>query len=692
MKNYDTSKIRNISLLGHRGSGKTTLIESMLLASGVIAKMGSVEEGSTQSDFDKEEVRRLFSINTSVIPIEFEDCKYNFFDTPGYFDFVGEVYSSLRVSGSAVLVLDATSGIEVGTEKAWRILEENKLPRIIFVNKMDKGYVTYEKLLLELKEKFGKKIAPFCIPLGEKEEFKGFVDVVGLKSRIYNGKECLDGPIPEEINIDEIRNLLIEAVAETDEVLMEKYFNGEDFTVEEIKAGLHKGAVSGDLVPVIVGSATQCIGVHTLLKMIYDYMPIPTEVESGERNGINPNTKEAIKRKTSRNEPFSAIVFKTFVDPFIGKISLFRVLSGSLKKDTEVLNSTKGKKERISQVIYMRGNKQEEAQEIVAGDIGASTKLQVTQTGDTLCDKDKPILYPAIEFPEACFYSGVRPAEKSDDEKLSTCLQRMLEEDPTFIVTRNYETKQLLVGGQGEKHLYIILCKIKNKFGVHAELNNQIVSYRETIKKKVEIQGKHKKQSGGAGQYGDVHIRFEPCEEDFVFVDDIHGGVVSKSYIPAVEKGLIEAKTNGVLAGYPVINFKATLFDGTQHAVDSNELSFKLAAMLAFRNGIPQAKPILLEPVCKMEIVVSEDFLGDVMGDMNKRRGRILSMNHNQYGEQILNVEVPQSEILKYALDLRAMTQGRGSFTYKFERYDEVPDIIAKKIIEAKAAEKEASK
>jgi len=689
MKNYDTNQIRNISLVGHRGSGKTILTESLLKIAGITSKLGNIEEGTTVSDFDKEEIRRLFSINTSIIPIEYENFKYNFLDTPGYFDFIGEVHSSLRVSTGAVLVLDATSGVEVGAEKAWRILEENNLPRIVFINKMDKGYVNYEKLLLELKEKFGKKIAPFCIPIGEKDEFKGFVDVVNLKSRVFNGIECVDGPIPEDIEIDEVRGLLLEAVAETDEVLMEKYFNGEEFTEDEIKLGLHKGIISGELIPVIVGSAVQSIGVHTLLKMIADYMPTSTEYKNGEREGVNPATKETIIRKVDVNEPFSAVVFKTFVDPFIGKVSFFKVHSGKLKKDVEILNSTKNKKERISQVIYMRGNKQEDATEIIAGDIGATTKLQHTQTGDTLCDKDKPILYKNIEFPEACFYSGVKPSEKSDDEKLSTSLQRMLEEDPTFLMIRNYETKQLLIGGQGEKHLYIILCKIKNKFGVHAELSDQVVSYCETIKGKVEIQGKHKKQSGGAGQFGDVHMRFEPSVEDFVFVDDIHGGVISKSYIPAVEKGLIEAKEHGVLAGYPVINFKATLFDGSQHSVDSNELSFKLAAILAFRTGIPKANPVLLEPVVKMEVIIPEMYLGDVMGDINKRRGRILGMKNNHYGEQVLNVEVPQSEILKYALDLRAMTQGRGTFSYKFERYEEVPDIISKKIIEARAKEKE---
>lgn len=680
MKNYEIGRIRNISLLGHRGSGKTSLVEALLYISKTIAKMGKVEDGNTVSDYDKEEIRRVFSINTSVIPIEYCGGKYNFLDTPGYFDFVGEVESAVRVSGSAVIVLDATSGVEVGAEKAWRILEEKKQPRIIYLNKMDKGYINYEKLLYELKEKFGKKVAPFCIPIGEKEEFKGFVNVIEMKSRIFNGVECEDRPIPEDIDISEVRNLLMEAVAESDEELMEKYFNGEDFTEEEIKRGLHKGVVSGDIVPVIVGSALEGIGIHTLFKVINDYMPLPNEMFNGERVGKNLSGEKEV-RKVSCDEPFSAIVFKTLIDPFIGKITLFKVNSGVLKKDTEVFNPNKNRKERISQIFFLRGNKQEEALEIVAGDIGATTKLQYTQTGDTICDKEKPIEYPAISFPKPCFYSGVEPAEKSDDEKLSTCLQKMMDEDPTFKVYRNHETKQLLIGGQGEKHLYIIICKIKNKFGVHAVLNDPIVSYRETIKGQASVQGKHKKQSGGAGQYGDVFIKFEYSDKEFEFIDAIHGGVVPRSFIPAVEKGLIEAKEKGVLAGYPVINFSATLYDGSYHPVDSNEISFKQAAILAFRKGIEEASPILLEPILSMKITIPEIYLGDVMGDMNKRRGRILGMEHNNYGEHILNVEVPEVEVLKYALDLRAMTQGKGEFSFEFLRYEEVPEVLAEKII-----------
>ena len=688
MKVFTTENIRNISLLGHRGSGKTTLVESILYVKDYIKRKGDVENGTTVSDFDKEEIRRLFSINTSLIPVEHNNVKINFLDTPGYFDFIGEVVSALRVSASAVLVLDATAGVEVGTEKAWKLLEERKLPRIIFINKMDKGYVNYPKLLAELKEKFGKKIAPFCIPIGEKDEFKGFVNVVDMVGRIFDGKECVDTPIPADIDVSEVRNLLFEAIAETDEALMDKYFAGEEFTKEEIVKGLHKGVVNGDIVPVMVGSAQQNIGIHTLLNYLELYMPCPTELFSGQRIGEDPTTQQEKIVKISSENPFSAIVFKTLVDPFIGKISFFKVNSGTIKKETEVFNPKKNKKERIAQILTMQGNKQIELDELCAGDIGATTKLQFTQTGDTLCDKNFPVVFNKIRFPKPNIYSGVLPADKNDDEKLSTAIQRVMDEDPTFVMTRNYETKQLLIGGQGEKHLYIILCKIKNKFGVHAELQDVIVSYRETILGKAEVEGKHKKQSGGAGQYGDVFIRFEHSDKDFEFVDEIKGGVVPRNYIPAVEKGLIEAKEKGVLAGYPTINFKATLYDGSYHPVDSNDLSFKLAAILAFKSGIEKAKPVLLEPVVRMEIRIPEEYMGDVMGDLNKRRGRVLGMDHTETGEQLLLAEVPEAEILKYSIDLRGLTQGRGEFEYEFARYEEVPENISKRIIEERNKDK----
>ncbi|MEG1365127.1 MAG: elongation factor G [Cetobacterium sp.] len=681
MKNYEMNEIRNVTFLGHRGSGKTTLVESMLFSSETISKMGSVDNGSSTSDFDKEEVIRQFSINTSVVPLEYLGHKYNILDTPGYFDFSGEVSSALKVSGGAVLVLDATSGVDVGAEKSWRVLEENGTPRIIFINKMDKGIQNYEKLLRELKEKFGKKIAPFCIPIEEDEKFKGFINVVDLKTRIFDGKDCQDGKIPADRDISDIRNLLLEAVAETDEDLMEKFFSGKEFTESEIRKGLHHGTVTGELVPVLVGSAINGIGIKTLFEMLYDYMPTPQELYNGERVGVNPLTQEIEKRKVNENEPFSAIIFKTLVDPFIGKISMFKVNSGTIKRDTEILVANKNKRERISNVGYFRGIKQLPADEIKAGDIGATMKLQYAQTGDTICDKDNPIMYPTIEFPKPCLYFAVEPAEKTDDEKISTCLQRLIDEDPSFQVKRNFETKELLIGGQGEKHIGIILSKLENKFDVHAKINNLKVSYRETIKSSVSVQGKHKKQSGGAGQYGDVHIKFEPFEDEFKFVDEIRGGVVPRQYIPAVEKGLMEAKQKGVLAGYPVINIKATLFDGSYHAVDSNEISFKQAAMLAFRKGMQDARPILLEPIMRIEITVPDIYTGDVMGDLNKRRARILGMEPQNYGEQKLVAEVPESEILKYAIELRSMTQAKGNFNFDFIRYEEVPEHLSSKII-----------
>jgi elongation factor G len=681
MKNYDIDKIRNIILLGHGGSGKTTITESLLNVAGITKRMGSVETGNTVSDFEKEEIHRGFSINTSVIPIEYGENKYNILDTPGHLDFKGEISAALRVAGGAVLVVDATSGVEVGTEKANKILEENKVPRIIFINKMDKGFVQYNKIVEELKSKFGKKVAPFCIPIGEKDTFKGFVNVVDLKGRIYDGKSCVDTEVPEDVDITPIRDMLLEAVAETDDNLMEKFFNGEEFTTEEIHNGLHKGIVSGEIIPVLLGSATNSIGIHTLFNMFLDYMPTPNEMQDGERVGEDPKTLDLKVRKVATEEVFSAIVFKTIVDPFVGRISLFKVNSGVLRKDMEVLNANKGKKEKISNLFFLRGITQIDSDEIRAGDIGGTTKLQYTQTGDTICDSKDPIVYPAIDFPDPCLYLAVEPLNKSDDEKISILLQKLTDEDPTFRVERNYETKQLLIGGQGEKHLKVITHKLENKFGVNSVISDLKVSYRETIKEMVEVQGKHKKQTGGSGQYGDVHIRFEPSTKKFEFIDKVKGGTVPKQYIPAVEKGIVEASQHGVLAGYPLINFKATLLDGSYHSVDSNELSFKLAGILAYKLGVPEAKPVILEPIMKMEVLVPEDYLGDVIGDLNKRRGKILGIVPQGELQQI-EIEVPQMEVLKYAIDLRAITQARGEFKLEFKDFEELPERISQKIIE----------
>lgn len=692
MKNYTTDQIRNVSFLGHRGSGKTSLVEALLWRAKVVAKPGIVEKGSTLSDYDEEEITRQFSINTSVISLDYQDRIYNILDTPGYADFKGEVLSALRVAEGAVLVLDASAGIEIGTEKAWRLLEERHIPRIIFINKMDKGAVNYKKILMDLKEKFGKKVAPFCIPLGEGEEFKGFINVVENKCRIFTGEMCEDRPLVEHEDFESVKNLLIEAVAETSEEAMEKFFNGEEFTHDEIQKGLRKGVVNGDVVPVVVGSALGGIGFQTLFEMIYDYMPTPVEARGGEVEGINPDTEDTIVRKVDMQEPFSAFVFKTIVDPFIGKISLFKVNSGVATRDVEVLNASQNKKEKLSNLYYVRGIKQRDTERVVAGDIAATTKLQYTRTGDTLCDKANPIIYEGIDFPKPCIFMNVVPSKKADDEKISTSLQKLTEEDPTLKVIRNPETKELLLGGQGKTHLEIVLSKLVNKFQVHATLTKPKVAYRETIRKEVSVQGKHKKQSGGAGQYGDVFIKFEPLyDKEYEFVDNIKGGVVPRQYLPAVEKGLHEAALKGPLAGYPVINFKATLYDGSYHPVDSNEISFKQAAILAFRKAMESgAVPVLLEPIVKMEIIVPEEYTGDVMGDMNKRRGKILGIDPLTFGEQKISAEVPEKEVLEYAIDLKAMTQSRGRFEFEFLKYDYVPNEVAEKIIEeAKKAKEE---
>jgi elongation factor G len=686
MKVYQTEQIRNIALIGHGSSGKTTLTEALLFFTGVTNRPGRVDDGNTMSDFDKEEIARKVSIATSVIPIEWQDVKFNLLDTPGYFDFVGDVYSALRASESALILVDASAGVEVGTEKSWKYAQEYNLPKAIFVNKMDKENVNFNKVLDDIKNNFGDKVLPFTLPIGEAESFKGIVDVIEEVAYEYDGKNSKKVDIPADIHsqIAEIKDKLMEKVAETDEELMEKYFEGEAFTEEEITKGIRLAIKNGDLVPLIVGSAEKIIAVDTILKLFKNFMPSPLDRD------VNVGYKgdEKVERKLDVNQPFSAIVFKTIVDPFVGKLSIFKVLSGKLTKEQDLYNSSKGKSEKLGGLFVLRGKNQIEVPEIVAGDIGATAKLQLTQTCDTLCDKSNPIVYERIQYPEPTLFFAVEPKAKGDDEKISASLHRLTEEDPTFVVNRNSETKQLLIGGQGNMQLAVVVSKLKNNFGVDVNLKKPKVAYRETIRGTASVQGKHKKQTGGAGQYGDVHIRFEPCEEDFVFAEEVFGGAVPKNFFPAVEKGLRESLEHGVLAGYPVVNVKATLFDGSYHPVDSNEMAFKIAASIAFKKGMEQANPVLLEPIMRLEILVPEDYTGDIMGDMNKRRGRILGMEPQEDGYQLVIAEAPQAELFEYAIDLRSMTQARGSFKMEFVRYEEVPANIAEKIIEEAKAEK----
>ncbi len=663
MKTYNNDKIRNVALIGHNNCGKTSLTESLLFFTNVINRMGKVEDGNTVADFDKEEKDRQVSISTSIIPVEYDNTKVNFLDTPGYFDFVGEVFGALRVANSAVIVVDASSGIEVGTEKAWKYAEQKKLPRIIFVNKMDKENIKFDELLENLRETFGKKVVPFAIPLGKGDNYDGYMDI--LERQCYIDSKPVETLPDTAEKAENFRAILMESVAETDEVLLDKFFNGEEFSDEEIHNGLKKAVITGELVPVVLGAVTKGLGSNLLLKVIKEYMPTEKDAD---------NVKE-------ETDPSSAFVFKTIVDPFVGKITLFKVMSGTMKKDMEIYNARRQETERLGSVFFIRGKDQIEASEIKAGDIGATSKLQYFTTGDTISTKSNPVEYDGIDFPKPCYFMAVSAKTKDNDEKVGLGLHKLNEEDPTFTIERNAETKEQVIGGQGNIQLEVIASKLKNNFKVEVNLTPPKVAYRETIKGKSDVQGKHKKQSGGAGQYGDVHVRFEPSQEEFIFTEEIFGGSVPRNFIPAVEKGLRDCLDKGVLAGCKVVGVKATLYDGSYHDVDSNEMAFKIAASLAFKKGMTEAKPILLEPIAKVEISIPDEYLGDIMGDMNKRRGKILGMEQQADGSQLVMAEAPMAEMYTYAIELKSMTQARGSFNMEFLRYDEMPVNMAEKVI-----------
>lgn len=652
MKGYTSETIRNVALLGHGGCGKTTFLESALYETGVIKKLGKVEDGNTVSDYDKMEVEKGYSINTSVVPIEWKGSKINFIDTPGYFDFIGEVNAALRAAEAAVIMVDAGSGIQVGTEAAWNACERYSMPRFISITKRDKDEFDFYKTFDELKAKFGNKLVPLSWPLSA-----------------------------------EIDDELKEAIAESDEELMEKYFDGEEFTDEEIKKGMVKGISEGNIVPVCSSAFQLGHGVEGLLDLLLEYVPTP--LQHGPYRGFN-DKNEPVERISVTDAPMSAFVFKTIVDPFVGKISVMKVITGKINSGTEVYNERIGKIEKLGKLFFLRGKEQLELNYAEAGDIVAVAKLQNTKSGDTLCDKSDVIRYLPLDFPSPTFYIAIEALDKNDDEKMGVGLARLREEDPSFVVERNNETHQTLLGGQGDIQLGIILAKLKDRFGVSVKTVPQKIAYRETIKGNSDVQGKHKKQSGGAGQYGDVHIRFSPSDKEFEFSEELFGGSIPKNYVPAVEKGLIESLERGPLAGCKVVNIKAVLYDGSYHDVDSNEVSFKIAASLAFKKGIVEANPCLLEPIMHVEITVPDEYMGDVIGDMNKRRGKILGMEPLQNGGQKVVAEAPQAELFDYALGLRSMTQGRGVFEMKFERYEELPKHLAEKIIAQHAAENEA--
>lgn len=687
MKTYSTDKIRNLALVGHSGCGKTTLTENLLFRTGVTNRLGRVEDGNTQSDFDKEEIARKVSIRLSLVPIEWNDIKINLIDTPGYFDFSGEVYAAMRAAEAALVVMDASSGIEVGTEKVLSYTHDIELPRIIFANKMDKDNVNIHKLIGELRDKYGKIIVPFTLPIGEGAGFNGIVDVINKVAYDNSSGERKEIPIPADM-VDEVEELfgeITEIVADTDDGLMEKFFSGETFNHDEFIKGVRAALLNGTVVPLLVGSTQKGIGIDLLLDLIQDYMPAPNY--EGAKYGFRHDMEE--DRPVDVNQPYCAVVFKTIVDPFVGKISIFKVISGKIKKEAEIYNSTKEKMDKVGGLFYLRGKNQIETTEVVAGDIGAFSKLTITQTGDTLSDKAHPMVFKPIKYPQPNLYIAIEPKNKGDEEKIGMALNKMHEEDPSFVVVRNSETKQLTIGGQGDVQLQIILDRLKNTYGLEARIIPFRIAYRETIKGKADVQGKHKKQSGGAGQYGDVHIKFEHSEEMFEFKEEVFGGAVPKNFFPAVERGLRDSLEKGVLAGYPVVNIRAILYDGSYHPVDSNEMAFRLAAGLAFRKGMELASPILLEPIMKVHVKVPEMYMGDVMGDINKRRGKILKMEPSDDGFELVVAEAPHSELFEYAIDLRSMTHARGSFNIEFVRYEEVPVHIADKIIADARIEKD---
>ncbi|SHF08054.1 elongation factor G [Thermoanaerobacter uzonensis DSM 18761] len=676
MKDYKTNQIRNVGLVSHGGAGKTTLTEAFLLNTKVIDRMGRVENGTTVSDYDPEEIARQISISTSVIPVEWKEYKINILDMPGYFDFFGEVVSGLRVVDSVIIPVCAASGVEVGTEKVFGLAQKNRLPIVFFINKMDRENADYFKTLNQLREKFSNKVIPLTFPIGSEQSFKGYVDVLTQKAYVYDEKGIKETEVPAEL-MDKVlstKDELIENIAENDETLMEKYFGGEEFTQEEIKEGIKNSIRIGELIPVLCGSSLKNIGVDKLLDAIVEFLPSPLDIE---------------REKITENSPVAAFVFKTIADPYVGRLSIFKVVSGILTSDSTLLNSNKQMQEKISQLYILRGKKQMPVSKLVAGDIGAVAKLQYTMTGDTLCDPSNPVTLSGIEFPQPTLALAIEPKSKGDEEKISNGLQRLQEEDPTFKVEKNLETGQMIVYGMGEQHIEVISKKLMNKFGVECTLTDPIVPYRETIKSKVKVEGKHKKQTGGHGQYGHVWIEFEPNpNSEFEFEDKIFGGAVPKQYIPAVEKGLRESLKEGVLARYPVVNIKATLVDGSYHPVDSSEMAFKIAASLAFKKGMEQANPVLLEPIMRVEVVVPEEYMGDIIGDLNKRRGRILGMESKDNLE-VITAEVPLAEMNRYATDLRSLTQARGDFKMTFARYEEAPPNVAQKIIEERKKLKE---
>ncbi|MCI9542161.1 MAG: elongation factor G [Lachnospiraceae bacterium] len=692
MNVYTTSKVRNVVLLGHGGCGKTTLVEAMAYVSGLVNRQGRVEDGNTVSDYDKEEIKRLFSIHTSVVPMEWENTKINVLDTPGYFDFVGEVEEAVSVADAAVIVVSGKNGVEVGSIKAWELCEKYNIPRMIFVTDMDLDHASFRQALEDMTEVFGKKVAPFHLPIRENEKFVGFVNVVKMEGRRFiDVSKYEDFPIPDYSmeNLKVARETLLEAVAETSEEYLDRYLAGDDFTPDEILGSIRAHVRDGGMVPVLIGSGLTGIGARMLLQGLVHYLPSPAERSVA---GLDLRTNEIFQADYKEDKTFSAKVFKTIADPFIGRYSLLKVCSGVLKPDMAIYNYDKDTEEKISKVYIMQGKTPVEVKELHAGDIGAVAKLSNTTTGDTLSTKAKPITYGRPEISIPYNYMRYKAKNKGDEDKISGALAKLMDEDLTLKAVNDTENRQTLLYGIGDQQLEVAVSMLLNRYKVEIELSKPKVAFRETIRKKVKVQGKHKKQSGGHGQYGDVHMEFEPSgnlEAAYEFDEKVFGGAVPKNFFPAVEKGIQESVLKGPLAAYPVVGVKATLVDGSYHPVDSSEMAFKTAAKIAFKKGFMEASPVLLEPIVSLKVTAPDKYTGDIMGDLNKRRGRVLGMVPDHKGNQIIEADVPMAEIIGYSTELRSMTGGMGNYSYTFNRYEQAPSDVQEKEIKERAAKVE---
>ena len=683
-----SADIRNIAVIGHSGEGKTSVCEAILFNGKATDRLGKVTDGNTVTDYDEQEIARKMSISLSLAYTMWEGVKINLLDVPGFYDFEGEENEALRAAGGALIVTSASGSVSVGAEKAIEKCLKNKKPMVLFINGMDKENADYKGTVAALSEKYAGKIAPIQIPLMDGNKMIGYINALTEKAFRFSEEGLKEIPIPESMKqtLADMQASLTETAAENDDALLDKFFGEGSLSKEEIIHGIRKGIYNVNTIPVMAGSALQNRGIINLMGEIVKYMPSAGERQEMLASAVDKD--ELVDITCETDAPFAAQVFKTVVDPFVGKLNVMKVFRGSLKAGSTVYNSTTGKTERINQIYLLKGKKQEPVSELTAGDIGAVNKLSATNTGDTLCDESEKIRFDPIHFPRPVLWMAIYAEKKGEEDKIFQGLNKLAEEDYTFTVTKNNETGEMLIGGQGETHLDVINKKLKAKFNVSAALKTPKIAYRETIRKKVEAEGKHKKQSGGHGQYGHCKVRFEPFDGDFEFAEEVVGGSVPKQYIPAVEKGLIECLPHGVLAGYPVTGLRAVLYDGSYHDVDSSEMAFKLAAALAFKDGLKNASPCLLEPIMRLKIAIPENFLGDIMGDMNKRRGRILGIDMLE-GLQIVNAEAPQAEIQKYATDLRSMTQGRGKFMAELARYEEVPAPEAEKIIKMRAAEQQ---